>query len=449
MTKVLGMKTNRLCTFALSALLVIVITSANALAANPCALPENDLDSGGIGGTGHVVPEGGIGGTGHQPEGGIGGTGQKLTQYKLNNNGKLAVVGVVTGFASVCVNGIEIHYNEQTLVSINGESSSTSSLAVGQVVSLTADSTPKGWNASKISTNDAVSGPVTKFLGPDRVEVLGQTVNIPSEAIPAMDSSNLAVGQHIRVQGTRLLNGEILATSATRAPNGPVVLTGAAQKQSDGTVRIGGVKVGNLPPQLVNSGQDVSVTGRMVGTTLQASKAIPAIRVDANAQQLSVQAAIVGAQGGRIQLGNGTVIQSSQSTQNIKTGTLVHISAYKDSKGIWQATRVTSQSHSDLMRRAGSDHQENSSKESSKNSGRDDSSSSGSSNQGSSNSGSNSGSESHNDESNGGSNSGSDSSSSSGDRANSNEKPSGGDRPSGGEHTTSEDRGGSGKGRGK
>ena len=50
---------------------------------------------GGVGGTGAVAGRPGLGGTGIS-EGGIGGTG---------------IVGVITGFASICVNGVEVHFD--------------------------------------------------------------------------------------------------------------------------------------------------------------------------------------------------------------------------------------------------------------------------------------------------------------------------------------------------
>jgi hypothetical protein len=147
------MKIHQFVTLAFSVLLATA--GINAQAANPCELTPSIHD--GIGGTGNST-DSGIGGTGHTPLDGIGGTGQKLLKSIGGTGQKLAIVGVVTGFASICVNGEEVHFEDSTSVTVNGAPSKTADLAVGQVVSITADKTPKGWTASIISTNDTVSG---------------------------------------------------------------------------------------------------------------------------------------------------------------------------------------------------------------------------------------------------------------------------------------------------
>src|SRR5213075_3081748 len=85
------------------------------LQAAPACVSQNDAGTsevpviqapGGTGGTG--VAPGGVGGTGIGSEsdnGGIGGTG---------------IVGTITGFASICVNGLEVHFSNDVPVSENG-----------------------------------------------------------------------------------------------------------------------------------------------------------------------------------------------------------------------------------------------------------------------------------------------------------------------------------------
>ena len=41
---------------------------------------------------------------------------------------------MITGFASICVNGIELHYDAATLISLNGAPGQAGALAVGKVV---------------------------------------------------------------------------------------------------------------------------------------------------------------------------------------------------------------------------------------------------------------------------------------------------------------------------
>src|SRR5262249_10194711 len=97
----------------------------NILAALACALAAAFTGT-----SAAVCDPGGIGGTGIDP-GGIGGTGQRAEV-------EVGVLGVVTGFASICVNGIEVHYDAMTPVALNGDLVSANALGVGQVVSVLA-----------------------------------------------------------------------------------------------------------------------------------------------------------------------------------------------------------------------------------------------------------------------------------------------------------------------
>lgn len=94
-------------------------------AANPCdgggiggTGIRSDRSIGGIGGTG-IAPNRGIGGTGIKPEsGGIGGTG-----IQANGIGGTGIVGVITGFGSICVNNLEVNYFSNTPVDLDGKKS--------------------------------------------------------------------------------------------------------------------------------------------------------------------------------------------------------------------------------------------------------------------------------------------------------------------------------------
>src|SRR3954466_4498615 len=105
--------------FALSIVCAWLAFAAQAPAFAAC-------EAGGIGGTG-ARAEGGIGGTGVQAEGGIGGTG-------VIAGGELGLIGVITGFGSICVNGVEVHYDSTTPVTVNGQPGAADALALGQTV---------------------------------------------------------------------------------------------------------------------------------------------------------------------------------------------------------------------------------------------------------------------------------------------------------------------------
>jgi len=162
---------------------------------------------------------GGIGGTGISGEGGIGGTGQRA-------QADVGVVGVITGFASICVNGIEVHYDAATPVSVNGEPSSLDALAVGKVVSVRAVGSGSQARARSIDIVDSAVGTVSAVENAGALlEVQGQRVRIgPSTVLGGgLTRDALAAvqpGEAMRVSGLRAADGAIVATRVERAAPG-------------------------------------------------------------------------------------------------------------------------------------------------------------------------------------------------------------------------------------
>ncbi len=193
----------------LALLLGLVLTSVQALAA--CVDP-----TGGIGGTGVTLEgdgRGGIGGTGALPSedgrGGIGGTGLHP------GAGPVGILGTVTGFGSVCLNGLEVEYEAEVPTFAQGAPTSTMALAVGQVLAIEADWLPAGLSARRIHVRYAVQGPVTARSASDgRIEVAGQVVRVTPETrlggVNAIEA--LKPGRHVRVSGLRDERSEIIAS---------------------------------------------------------------------------------------------------------------------------------------------------------------------------------------------------------------------------------------------
>ena len=143
-------------------------------------------EGGGIGGTGapaaRAPGDGGIGGTGAPigrtdgGDGGIGGTGSPLAQGDT-----VGIVGIVTGFASVCVNGLEVHYEADTPVSENGRTAHVGNLAVGQFVSIDARASAGGLRASDIAIVHLIEGPLSMRPG-GGFAVMGQPIELLENA---------------------------------------------------------------------------------------------------------------------------------------------------------------------------------------------------------------------------------------------------------------------------
>src|SRR5262249_44911542 len=152
---------------------------------------------------------------GVQAEGGIGGTGAIA--------GDIGLVGVITGFGSICVNGVEVHYDSGTPVTVNGQPAAADALALGQTVAVRAAGAGNEARAQAISVLDAAVGPVTAV---DRiagiVHVVGQGVRLSPSTVFAPGLTRAAVraasaGETLRISGLRASDGTIVATRVERA----------------------------------------------------------------------------------------------------------------------------------------------------------------------------------------------------------------------------------------
>ena len=238
------------------------------------------VDSGGTGGTGGTDGRGGIGGTGIMAakpvfgDGGIGGTG---------------IVGVITGFASICVNGLEVQYDPSTPVWDNGLPASASRLAVGQVVSLTTTGSAAQAKARGITVIHALVGPLAAVnASTGQLVVLGQKATAQRPG----DLAGLRAGDWVRVSGHRLASGEIVASKvqAATAPadaqaqvRGPLTaITGNTMKVGDTTIQldvIGGSagsagSARSLGSAGLQVGQEVWASGTWNGQVLQAGQLV-------------------------------------------------------------------------------------------------------------------------------------------------------------------------------
>ena len=166
----------------------LLITSVSA-----CVSTQSNLASGndedqdiGLGGTGMLANSGS----------GLGGTG---------------IVGVITGFGSIFVNGIEIEYNNETPLTVDGKSTSDRQLAIGDVVEVLTTNNKQHTDARIINLRHEVIGKV-ESVNPDTSSftVLGQTVfqNENKGTLPK-------AGSTVAVSGFRLNNKTIQATRVT------------------------------------------------------------------------------------------------------------------------------------------------------------------------------------------------------------------------------------------
>lgn len=137
-------------------------------------------------------------------------------------NSKVISIGSITNDDSdqnsVVVNGVE-YDTSNAEVTIDDQSASADQLALGQVVvvSGTVDESGVTGTANTIIYNTTVFGPINEINDADKtVHILGQTIHINEETvyagIHASSLGDIETGDHLRVTGFRLSNGDLSAT---------------------------------------------------------------------------------------------------------------------------------------------------------------------------------------------------------------------------------------------
>ena len=203
----------------------------------------------------------GIGGTGLAPAGdavrpGVG-------------SGRLGVVGVITGFASVCVDGLEIAYDASTTVMLDGALATRSALRAGQVVALDAG---EGINphAASIAVRHEVTGPVER-LEAGLAVVAGQRVRL-SDAV--WGAAAVQQGAWISVSGLRDPSGVVQATRIDPSAPGPVIVRGRLAPGVAPHIGLLALRASPFSGDVL-AGGEVEAIGRYVDGSLAADSVTP------------------------------------------------------------------------------------------------------------------------------------------------------------------------------
>lgn len=222
----------------------------------------------GIGGTGHGADTGsGIGGTGHSADGGIGGTGRTDEVGSEGGIGGTGIVGTITGFASICVNGLEVHYDEAVPVSENGLPATARGLAIGQVVAVEAGMSQRGLEARRIAVLHALEGPVTRPVDENgRLEVMGAPVSL-GRGVVLEQARQLKAGDWVQVSGHPVQDASVMASRIARIePRAEASASGRADADRQ---RVGGVAVDRA------ASGELTVRGTWDGQRLQVRESAP------------------------------------------------------------------------------------------------------------------------------------------------------------------------------
>lgn len=279
---------------------------------------------------------------------GIGGTGILAGTEGEN----LGLIGRITGFGSIFVDGVEVEYDQATKVSRAGVPAGVGDLALGQVVEVLARNEQGRVTGSDIRIRYEVAGPVgavDKKSG--TIKVLGQSVTIGAGTVRAKGAAGLPVpGAVVRVSGFRAGNGLIFASRLERGKKkDPALLIGRVDSITGGRAVVAGIPVdlGNRPDGTPRPGDIIRISGRLRGRTLVAGnwRVDPPVPFDGRANRFVIEAMPVLVQSGGSMYLAGMPFQvvdpDKISAANLaQTGRLVRLVGTFNRHGVFQAVRV-------------------------------------------------------------------------------------------------------------
>ncbi len=253
----------------LLAMLVLVGCAMTPIAEK--AASHNDtvlLAQSGIGGTGIQLNEG----TGKSHlNGGIGGTGSKVAQD--GGIGGTGIVGALTKVASnLRVGDIEINYDEDVPVTINGKPAKVDHLLVGQIAVIHAQKTGDQIIAQNIAVIHAAVGPIEQINRDDNtLKVLNQTIRMHKE-IPVAE---FEAGQWVQVSGYRTGTNMVMATRVdhVQSNHDARIYGNVTQILTDNEFLINDTLVVTEKPIPVTPGAEIAVYGQWVGNQLELKQA--------------------------------------------------------------------------------------------------------------------------------------------------------------------------------
>ncbi len=291
--------------------------------------------------------------------------------------------GVITGFGSVFVNGVEYETTNAN-VNIDGVENAQggdAGLKLGMVVSLSGDATGANGNAVSISFNDEVEGmvttlPVSNGTGGYTLTVMGLTINMDEDTVfeNAVDGtlaiSDIVIGNIVEVSGYSAGDGTVWATrvemkSNARADGDTVELKGVIRDLSaDGSTFTIGAMVLSITNavlaeneittlsdgMLIETKSDVALDGNgvMIVTEIDVkSEMKKRVETDGNDEEVEVEGVITaGITNSAFDVNGSTVIFDANTRfvhgaeANIATGVKIKVKGVVDTNGDFLAETI-------------------------------------------------------------------------------------------------------------
>ncbi|MDD2864335.1 MAG: DUF5666 domain-containing protein [Methylococcales bacterium] len=279
-------------------------------------------DGSGIGGTGFSPPTNSdlLAQRNGEGESGIGGTG---------------IVGIISGFGSICVNGIEIQYDSKTPIVEDGIPTQSNHLALGQTVSILATHESQNYHAQEIHVLHEVQGVVTSIDSSSGVfSVLGQTVHLPETLL-----TEITIGDNVVVSGNRLTDGSIEATRVEQQHDAMNKVSVIGPLETDNVS--GNFHIGKQPIELsvnqttLKSGDEVRIQGVLKDGVLHAEtlEHNPRWSFASRVDQLLLQGYVRQGDGEKINIDGVKITVNDVADKTPKTGEHVSVWVREIEKG--------------------------------------------------------------------------------------------------------------------
>tara|TARA_R110000868_G_scaffold55283_4_gene171957 strand:- start:3866 stop:5095 length:1230 start_codon:yes stop_codon:yes gene_type:complete len=208
---------------------------------------------------------------------GLGGTGITHAKNDDKTGGKngdgiggTGVVGTISGFGSIIVNGLKLEFDPRTAVETDGKPTTLEALKVGQVIRAVAGRKDGELYLDAIDIQHAVTGPVSAVDHDGQtLMVLGQKVrlNLGGDGAAISAFNDLAVGDIVSVSGLRWADGTIIATRVDeQSKDERLMVRGTAAVVTADAVHVGGLTI-PLDGTVVSApkaGAQVFASGRMI-----------------------------------------------------------------------------------------------------------------------------------------------------------------------------------------
>jgi hypothetical protein len=184
--------------------------------------------------------------------------------------GGTGIIGVITGFASICVGGQEVGYDPALPVTQDGQPARAADLRAGQLALVEATGPDTGLVARSVRIRHEVVGPVQASAVDDGAAGLGYSpgwrmLRVAGQLV-AVSPATLgdgapAAGSWVAVSGFRDADGVVHATRIDPWQPGPAVISGRLVLEG-GHFRIGTAEIVPGPGVVLMPGLDVVLVGR-------------------------------------------------------------------------------------------------------------------------------------------------------------------------------------------